>query len=1156
MAFTANNDINILQASDIAVVGAGAGNDTYVLSPSTLSANQKIEISDAQGSNKLQLIGGLTIASSVVAIDTVLLTLSNGAQVTVNGASSFSYEVGGNPLTGTAGTVQTYAQFATTTLGAASVPTTGTAAGTANVTIAGGSTSTTAGQAFTLTTGVDTIVGTAGNDTFTGTAATYAAADADQVVDSSSTDADVYNLSLSAAATPKVTNVEDVKISVAATGAAAITASAMTGVKNLTLTRTDLTVGGSTIVGNKTVDVQNVDATKVAKVTAGEGTVGLTVVQATKAGIEIAGDTATGAVAVTGVATLNAAAASSTVAFTALGVAAEDAKALTANVAKATSVTTAAGFTGAITINAAAANTIDVDNATGGVTINAAVAAEQTTSAAGIRVGNVNASGTNITTGAYTSTAKGLIELEGTGASDDAASVTAAGSIVLKTNSDTTGTDEIANLTLTGNGAALSVELTGTPTKTTLAGAYDVKVAGASSQFASKTVTDTTTAGTTTVSLTTVASGDLSKVASDKIELAATAAASQTLVVASGANVVLAKDQTNGIAFDGKTTDAVLNLATADDTNADGTTIDINVGAFDAVTSIKTVNLNATVGKFTATSTALDTTGSLVITGTKDVTLGTVSTAKEINASALTGKVSLTAAGASTPTTITTGSAADTLVLNQAVKFTVDAGNGNNDVTITAADTASSITTGSGADKIAVNEVKAIVVVAGAGDDTVTIGADKDSDAILVGGDGTGDKLVFADTNGNDFTTAGSNDNFSFAGFETIDISALGSGAITIKNSQFNAQTFALVGNAAADKLIISGTDNADTINASTITVTTATVELNGGKGNDVLTGTSSDDVLIGGAGADTLNGGDGSDTASYAGTADDATETGTQTGVAINLSAAAVTNTTILASTVGYTADSIASVASNTVAYLYAAAGATNSATVDTLTGIENATGTDGADYIVGSVNANVITAGLGADYIIAGKGADTVDLTEGSASVDTVVVAAGDSTATVTLDAATGRATASGFDKVTAFALAGGDKLDMAGTVTIVSDATNVDGTNGTAALTTGAPGTDFIMTHAIANGIVTFDDADTNFATAVALGDAGDVAAAIQYLALQDLGNAGATVAFVGNSNTYVYTQTADTAGTYDVVELTGITGTSLITSGTTGGGVLIA
>ena len=153
MAFTANNDINILQASDSAVVGAGAGNDTYVLSPSTLSANQEIQISDTQGANKLQLIGGLTIASSSVASNGVQLTLSNGAKVTVLGADTFSYEVGGDPLTGTAGTVQTYAQFATTTLGAASVPTTGTVSGTANVTIAGGS-----NGAYTLASDMDTVV--------------------------------------------------------------------------------------------------------------------------------------------------------------------------------------------------------------------------------------------------------------------------------------------------------------------------------------------------------------------------------------------------------------------------------------------------------------------------------------------------------------------------------------------------------------------------------------------------------------------------------------------------------------------------------------------------------------------------------------------------------------------------------------------------------------------------------------------------------------------------------------------------------------------------------------------------------------------------------------------------------------------------------------
>lgn len=167
MAFTANNDINILQSSDVAVVGAGAGNDTYVLSPSTLSANQEVTISDTQGSNKLQLIDGLTIASSTVASNAVLLTLSNGAKVTVLGADTFSYEVGGNPLTGTAGTVQTYAQFVTTTLGAASVPTTGTVSGSANVTIPGGSTGGGAGQAFTLTASSTNLVAEGKDVTFT-----------------------------------------------------------------------------------------------------------------------------------------------------------------------------------------------------------------------------------------------------------------------------------------------------------------------------------------------------------------------------------------------------------------------------------------------------------------------------------------------------------------------------------------------------------------------------------------------------------------------------------------------------------------------------------------------------------------------------------------------------------------------------------------------------------------------------------------------------------------------------------------------------------------------------------------------------------------------------------------------------------------------------
>lgn len=135
MAFTSKDDINILQPSDSAVVGAGSGNDVYVLALDRLSTGQQMQISDAQGNNTLQLIGGLTISSSIVAANAAQLTLSNGAVVTVLGADTFSYEIGGNPLTKTAGTVQNYTTFATSTLGASSVPTSGTVQGTKNVTV-------------------------------------------------------------------------------------------------------------------------------------------------------------------------------------------------------------------------------------------------------------------------------------------------------------------------------------------------------------------------------------------------------------------------------------------------------------------------------------------------------------------------------------------------------------------------------------------------------------------------------------------------------------------------------------------------------------------------------------------------------------------------------------------------------------------------------------------------------------------------------------------------------------------------------------------------------------------------------------------------------------------------------------------------------------
>ena len=128
MAFTSGNDINILQSTDLLNVGAGAGNDRYVLDASVLANNQQVTITDTAGANVLQLVGGLVIVSSQVAATALKLTLNNGAVITVLGANTFTFQTGGNSVNGTGGTIQNFADFAAQSLGVA-VPATGTATG-------------------------------------------------------------------------------------------------------------------------------------------------------------------------------------------------------------------------------------------------------------------------------------------------------------------------------------------------------------------------------------------------------------------------------------------------------------------------------------------------------------------------------------------------------------------------------------------------------------------------------------------------------------------------------------------------------------------------------------------------------------------------------------------------------------------------------------------------------------------------------------------------------------------------------------------------------------------------------------------------------------------------------------------------------------------
>ena len=110
-----------------------AGDDIYIISEA-VKQNAKITIVDTSGNNKIQLIDGLTIASSKIASNAVQLTLKNGAVITINGASNFIFEISGNATTGKVGEDKTFEEFAIY-LGLDSLPTKGTDEGNTNITI-------------------------------------------------------------------------------------------------------------------------------------------------------------------------------------------------------------------------------------------------------------------------------------------------------------------------------------------------------------------------------------------------------------------------------------------------------------------------------------------------------------------------------------------------------------------------------------------------------------------------------------------------------------------------------------------------------------------------------------------------------------------------------------------------------------------------------------------------------------------------------------------------------------------------------------------------------------------------------------------------------------------------------------------------------------
>ncbi|KQV33397.1 MULTISPECIES: hypothetical protein [unclassified Rhizobium] len=273
-----------------------------------------------------------------------------------------------------------------------------------------------------------------------------------------------------------------------------------------------------------------------------------------------------------------------------------------------------------------------------------------------------------------------------------------------------------------------------------------------------------------------------------------------------------------------------------------------------------------------------------------------------------------------------TGGLGDDFIDGRTGVDTASYGDATAGVTVNLSLTGSQDTKGAGFDKL----VSIENLIGSAFDDRLTGSAA----ANILSGGGGDDTL--RGLQGNDTLNGGS-------GFDLASYSEV-TAALTLSLSKTTAQAAATAGQ---DTLVsiegLEGGSGNDTLTGSTVANL-----LIGNKGNDKLYGLEGNDVLRGGEGNDLLNGGAGTDTADYTG-----------------LSAAVVVD---LAKTTAQD---------------------TKGAGIDTFVSIENVTGGNGNDVLYGTNGANVLSGGNGNDQLfgrggndilIGGNGNDTLDAGAGT--------------------------------------------------------------------------------------------------------------------------------------------------------------------------------
>ena len=361
------------------------------------------------------------------------------------------------------------------------------------------------------------------------------------------------------------------------------------------------------------------------------------------------------------------------------------------------------------------------------------------------------------------------------------------------------------------------------------------------------------------------------------------------------------------------------------------------------------------------------------------------------------------------------------------------------------------------------------VLTGGAGDDTLDGGAGND---VLTGGAGDDDRAVYARSDGGVTVNLGAGtaggghaEGDVLTGIEQLTGSAFadtltgdggdnrldgGAGDDVLTGG---AGGDALIGGAGFDRAIYAGSNAGVTVNLGAGTgrgghaegdVLTGIENLYGSGHDDSLTGDDGDNWLIGGAGNDTLDGGEGRDRAIYA----DSTA-----GVRVNLATGADPQSRRQLD---------------------------GHAQGDSLTGIEDLTGSAHSDVLFGNADDNRLDGGAGIDLLSGGAGNDWLtggadgDILSGGEGRDRAIYAGSDAVVNVNLATGTGRGGhAQGDTFIDIEDLTGSDHND---TLTGNADDNRLDGGAGADRLTGGAGADVFVFNPAdgvVGDTIVDFED-----------------------------------------------------------------------------------